>query len=129
MHEYSLALGLLDALREHLRQHPLTSRIAKVHVRQGELLVLSEEALKEAWRILTEGTELAGSELELEKVPVKVRCAPCGYTGPVNYLSEEGWHWAVPVLQCPRCGSRAEVVEGRDLAIVGLSVAEPLSPP
>jgi len=57
-------------------------------------------------------------------VPVKVRCPACTYEGPVKYVSEEGWHFAVPVLACPKCGGRTDVVAGRDLAIVGLSVAE-----
>lgn len=33
---------------------------------ERELLILSEEALAEAWRILTDGTEVAGSELRIE---------------------------------------------------------------
>ncbi len=124
MHEYSLARALLDGLTEHLHQHPVEGRVRAVHVRKGELLILAEEALAEAWRILTDGTPVAGSELRIEKVPVRVRCPACGYEGPVRYLSEEGWHFAVPVLACPECQSRAEVIEGRDLAIVGLSVDE-----
>ncbi|MCR4391736.1 MAG: hydrogenase maturation nickel metallochaperone HypA [Candidatus Acetothermia bacterium] len=128
MHEYSLAQALLEGLLAHLREHPAPGSIAAVHVRQGELLVLSTEALREAWRILTEGTVVAGSDLVVERVPAKVRCPGCGYLGPVRYLAEEGWHFAVPVLACPRCGGRAEVVEGRDLAIVGLSVDDATPP-
>ncbi len=126
VHEYSLAHALLDGLTEHLRAHPVSGRVKAVHVRKGELLVLSEEALREAWRILTEGTSLAGSELRIEPVPVAVRCPACGYEGPVRYTDEEGWHFAVPVLACPRCGGRADVAAGRDLAIVALSVDEDL---
>lgn len=125
MHEYSLAQALLEGLLTHLKEHPVDGRVRKVHVRKGELLVLSEEALAEAWRILTAGTGVAGAELRIEKVPVRVRCPTCGYAGPVRYASEEGWHFAVPLLACPQCGGRADVVEGRDLAIVGLTVAEP----
>lgn len=128
MHEYSLAQALLDSLTDHLREHPVGGRIRAVHVRKGELLILSEEALAEAWRILAEGTEAAGSELRVERVPVKVRCPTCGYEGPVRYSTEGGWHFAVPVLACPRCGGRTEVVEGRELAIVGLSVDEAVPP-
>jgi hydrogenase nickel incorporation protein HypA/HybF len=122
MHEYSLAQALIEGLREHLREHPVAGRVRKVHVRKGELLILSEEALAEAWRILAEGTEVAGAELRIERVPVKVRCRTCGYAGSVKYVSEEGWHFAGPVLACPQCAARADVIEGRDLAIVGLSV-------
>lgn len=122
MHEYSLAHALLEGLTAHLHQQPVQGQVKVVHVRKGELLVLSEQALSEAWRILSEGTELAGSELRIESVPVKVRCGSCGYEGPVAYVREEGWHFAVPVLACPQCGGRAEVIAGRDLAIVGLSV-------
>lgn len=125
MHEYSLAQALLDGLLEHLRNHPPPGRVAKVHLRQGELLVLSEWALREAWRILAEGTEVAGAELVIEKAPVRGRCLSCGYEGAVGYLKDEGWHFAVPVLACPRCGERTEVLSGRELAIVGLSVDDP----
>lgn len=124
MHEYSLAHALLEGLSEHLRREPVSGRVRAVHVRKGELLILSGEALAEAWRILTEGTPLAGAELQIETVPVRVRCGGCGYEGPVRYAREEGWHFAVPVLACPRCGGRAQVAEGRDLAIVGLTVDE-----
>ncbi|HPD06463.1 MAG TPA: hydrogenase maturation nickel metallochaperone HypA [Candidatus Bipolaricaulis sp.] len=131
MHEYSLADALLAGLTEYLRAHPVAGRVREVHLRKGELLILSAEALAEAWRILTEGTEVAGSELRIEAIPVRVRCSGCGYEGPVRYASEEGWHFAVPVLACPRCAGRAEVIEGRDLAIVGLSVDDGVeaSPP
>jgi len=124
VHEYSLAQALLDGLTEHLRQHPVKGRVRAVHVRKGELLILSQEALGEAWRILAAGTPVAGSEVQIEKVPVKVRCPACGYEGPVKYVREAGWHFAVPVLACPTCGGRADVMEGRDLAIVSLSVDE-----
>jgi len=124
VHEYSLAHSLLSGLLEHLAAHPVEGRILKVHIRQGELLILSEEALREAWRILAEGTPLAGSELEIEKVPVRVRCRACGYRGDARYLTEEGWHQAIPILACPGCGARVELLEGKDLAIVGLTVEE-----
>ncbi len=124
MHEYSLAHSLLSALLEHLEKHPAPGRIRKVHVKKGELLILSEWALKEAWRILAEGTKLSGSELVLENVPVRVRCPSCGYEGNARYLAEEGWHQAIPILSCPRCGAPVEIREGRELAIVGLTVDE-----
>lgn len=124
MHEYSLAQSLLLSLSERLRDHPPPGRVVKVHVRKGELLVLSEWALKEAWRILCEGTELSGAELVLENVPVRAHCDACGYAGNVRYLAEEGWHVSVPILACPRCGGKLGIVEGRELAIVALTVEE-----
>lgn len=122
MHEYSLVQALLEGLLDHLREHPVNGHIRVVHVRKGELLILSQEALGEAWTILSEGTEVGGSEIRIERIPVKVRCPTCGYEGPVKYASEEGWHFSVPVLACPHCAGRTNVIEGRDLAIVGLSV-------
>jgi hydrogenase nickel incorporation protein HypA/HybF len=124
MHEYSLAQALLESLLAYLREHPVSGRIKKVHVQKGELLLLSEWALKEAFRILADGTGLSGAELQIESVPVLVRCPSCGYEGDVRYLAEEGWHVAVPVLACPRCGAPVELRAGKDLAIVGLSVEE-----
>ncbi len=126
MHEYSLAHGLLEALLGHLRSHPVGAPVRAVHVRKGELVILSEEALREAWRILSEGTQLAGSELELEPVPTRIRCQSCGYDGPAGKLSpDEAWHAQIPLLSCPRCGGRVDVLEGKELAAVSLSVDSP----
>ena len=124
MHEYSLAQSLLSSLLEYLRRHPVPGRIKKVHVQKGELVVLSEWALKEAFSILAEGTVLSGAELAIENVPVRVRCPSCGYEGDARYLTEEGWHLSVPILSCPRCGERVELLSGKELAIIGLSVEE-----
>ncbi len=124
MHEYSLAFSLFEALRARLAGDPPAGKVKLVHVRQGELLSLSHEALKEAWRIITEGTELSGSELSIELVPVRVRCPRCGFEGNARYIGEGDRHFRIPVLSCPECGARVEVVEGRDLAIVALTVEE-----
>ncbi len=126
MHEYSLAHGLLEALVSHLRNHPVEGEIRAVQVQKGELNILSEEALKEAWRILSEGTPLAGSQLELERMSTRVRCTSCGYEGSPGQLSpDEGWHAQIPILSCPKCGERVEVVQGKELAAVSLTVDTP----
>ncbi len=123
MHEYSVAHGLLEALLAHLHAHPVGGHVRVVHVRKGELVILSAEALGEAWKILSEGTALAGSQLELETVSTKVRCAACEYEGPAGRLCpDEAWHAQFPLLSCPRCGARVEVVEGKELVAVSLSV-------
>ncbi len=130
MHEYSLAHALLQGLLDHLEAEPVQGTITQVQVRKGELVILSEEALCEAWRILVEGTPLAGSELSLERVPSRLSCASCGYDGPARYIGEEsGWHMAIPVLACPRCGARVEVLAGKELAIVGLTLEMQDAPP
>jgi len=46
--------------------------------------------LNQAGRIISEAPDLAGSELELERVSLRVRCLACGYEGPVSYLGDEG---------------------------------------
>ena len=112
MHEYSLAQGLLGSLLDYLREHPVPGRVKKVHVQKGELVILSE------------GTELSGAELVIENVPVRVRCPSCGYEGDARYLTEEGWHMAIPILSCPQCGLPVEIISGKELAIVGLSIEE-----
>jgi len=130
VHEYSLAHALLQGLLEHLEVEPVPGTITQVLVRKGELVILSEEALGEAWRILVEGTAVAGSELAIERVPSRLSCASCGYDGPAGYIGEEsGWHMAIPILACPRCGARVEVLAGKELAIVGLTLEKQDAPP
>jgi hydrogenase nickel incorporation protein HypA/HybF len=106
MHEYSLAQGLLGSLLDYLREHPVPGRVKKVHVQKGELVILSEWALKEAFSILSEGTELSGAELVIENVPVRVRCPSCGYEGDAVTSQRKDGTWPyrsfpVPNVACP----------------------------
>ena len=120
MHEYSVASELISALLPKLEEHP--GRITAVVLVKGELRILSDTALRNAYDLLSQGTRLEGSDLVVEPVEVRVRCAACGYRGPADHVSEEAFHFAIPILTCPTCGGEVDVEAGRELYVDRVTV-------
>jgi hydrogenase nickel incorporation protein HypA/HybF len=115
MHEFSVVSELISALLPELADH--SGRVSAVVLVKGELRILSDAALEHAFDLLSQGTRLEGSKLVIEPVGVRVRCGSCGYGGPAEHASEESFHFAIPILSCPSCGSEIEVEAGRELYV------------
>lgn len=122
MHEYTVVDELIGALVPRLCEHP--GRVRAVVVRKGELRILSDHALVSAFEILARGTRLEGAELVVETVATVVSCAACGYRGSTGRLVEEGDHFSIPVLSCPRCGSEVRVDAGRELYVDHVTLSD-----
>lgn len=127
MHEYSIADQLVTSLEEQVDEDQLRNTRV-VHIRLGELRMLSQEALRKAYQIITEDTVLSGSSLEFETVPVAVTCSDCDYSGPVDYDRDLMDHYSIPMLSCPECGGRVTVDSGRELEVRSLTVEEEQPP-
>ncbi|MBN1859817.1 hydrogenase maturation nickel metallochaperone HypA [Candidatus Bipolaricaulota bacterium] len=122
MHEYSVAAELIAAVLPHAES--VSGRIVAVVLRKGELRILSNHALKEAFSIASTGTLLEGTNLRIEQVPAAVHCLHCGFRGRPETLSDPRFHFAVPVLSCPQCGEDVEITAGRELLIDRVTVDE-----
>ncbi len=114
MHEYSVVRELLSLLLPRLEGVP--GAIETVFLRKGELLVLSDRALQGAFE---------GAKLSIEPVEARLRCRSCGYEGPAERLTDGAFHFAIPILSCPRCKGEVEVVSGRELAVDRVEVSTP----
>ena len=123
MHEYSIAKELINTLIEQVSEDKL-SRAKKVHLELGELRIISREALSQAFRIVTEDTILGGAELEFEEVSLVASCNSCGFEGAVNYDDELSLHFSVPVLSCPECGSKVQIIKGNELSVKSLTIED-----
>jgi len=115
MHEYSIASELVSALLEKLAEH--SGRVSKVFVQKGELRILSDPALGTAFEMLAQGTRLEGAELVIEVVPARISCSACGYEGVAEYAENETFHYAIPILSCPKCEAAITVLSGRELSV------------
>lgn len=127
MHEYSVAEELVRAVLRELAARGLKGeRIKEVHLRKGELRLLADEALKQAYELLIIETPLAGSRLVIEEVKAELSCPSCDYRGPVAYPDDPAYHFLflAPIMACPRCGGVVELTRGRELELVRLVVVE-----
>ncbi len=123
MHEYSVMSQLVSVLVKEIdvKYH---DRIKTVHIEIGELTFLEPDALEFAFSIITKGTILQGAELEVKTLESIVKCGGCGYQGILTYSEEYPDHIRIPVISCPRCGSKPELIQGRETMIKNITVME-----
>jgi hydrogenase nickel incorporation protein HypA/HybF len=67
MHELSIAMGIVDGVREELAAHG-ESTVVAVHVRLGRFSGVDAEALLFSYDAACEGTPLEGSQLRIDVV-------------------------------------------------------------
>ena len=82
------------------------AKVTVVRLRIGRFSGVQPEALRFAWGVLCKGTDLEPAELEIEEVPIHLRCRQC-----------ESEYAADPDdLSCPLCESlEFELLSGREM--------------
>jgi Zn finger protein HypA/HybF involved in hydrogenase expression len=93
MHEVSLVAELIGECERRSGGRP----VQLVRVRHASSI--AEPALRQAFRMLTEGSRMADTALETEAFEVGLRCA-CGFHGALGHDDLIGGAVAV----CPACG-------------------------
>jgi len=89
--------------------------VTRVLVRIGHLRQVVPDALTFSWEMLSTGTDLEGSVLEVDSVPAVVSCSACGEETTLD----------LPILACGRCYSReVTLISGEEFAVVSLELAE-----
>jgi Zn finger protein HypA/HybF involved in hydrogenase expression len=92
MHEVSLVAELVEACE----RAAAGATIRTVRVRHAS--AIPEDAVRQAFALLTSGTALGTARLELSSFDLVVRC-PCGFTGPLDHGALD----AGPFSECPSC--------------------------
>jgi hydrogenase nickel incorporation protein HypA/HybF len=114
VHELSVAQGLLEIIEEEARPYP-GARVTRVLVRIGKLSAVVPDALRFAFEVITRGGIAEGASLEIEEVPLRIRCRQCAQ----EYTLED------PFMVCPRCeGLDVEMVSGRELEITSMEIED-----
>lgn len=114
MHEFSIGQRIVDAVLDELgRLDPPPVRLCKTRVVVGALHQVVPDYLMSAYELLSEGTPLAGSALELILAPVVVRCRTCAWQGSID----------VPLFRCGACQSLGvDMIGGKELYLDHLEV-------
>jgi len=110
----SIAEGIVEILKEEMRKHNAKG-LKTVTLQVGRLSMVVPESLIFCFRVLVEGTELEGTELLVETVPLKGICQDCGkpFESP-NYIFE-----------CPVCqGPNLRLTDGQGIYISEMEIEE-----
>jgi len=114
VHELSIAQAIVDVALRHAGEDHVTA----VAVRVGKLRQVVPSALEFSFELCAHGTAVDGATLELEVVPVGVRCRGCGARSEPEEFP----------LACAACGSLGvEVVQGEELEVQSLELEAGLS--
>jgi hydrogenase nickel incorporation protein HypA/HybF len=100
MHEYGLAEGVLDTVRQRAGGR----KVAGIRVRFGVRHAVDEDSLAQAFGLVAEGTEAAGAAVTLVTVPAALACRDCGRSGQTTDL----------LAACPACGGDNVEISGGD---------------
>jgi hydrogenase nickel incorporation protein HypA/HybF len=105
MHELSIVASLFEILEAKARENQAT-KIVRVMLKVGKLAGVVPEFLQSAFDSYKQDTIAAEARLEIEEVPLKMRCRKCA-----TEIEKEDF-----ILVCPSCGSTdIEILEGMDL--------------
>jgi hydrogenase nickel incorporation protein HypA/HybF len=114
MHELSIAMGIVDAALDESQRRGV--EVSAVHLRLGALSGVVKDALMFSWEVACQDTDLQGSQLIVEDVPVIVFCNQC---------QRERELPSVQLFACPECGAPTmDVRHGKELEVFALEIQE-----
>jgi hydrogenase nickel incorporation protein HypA/HybF len=115
MHEMGIAMQIIDIAVASIPADLKNSQVKKINIKVGKLSAVVPESLQFCFQIAAQDTPLRDAELNIEEIPLKIRCTDCG----VEWIAHE------PVFLCRKCsGKSIEMISGRELDITSIEVVE-----
>ena len=112
MHEFGIAKNIFDAVNKEVKKRDI-SKVISIKLEVGKLTAIVPSALEFCFEVITEGTLLEGSKLDIIDIPLKMKCKKCSHVYEVKDYS----------YNCPMCeNSDCEMVSGDELLIKNLEV-------
>ncbi|MFA6570353.1 MAG: hydrogenase maturation nickel metallochaperone HypA [Bacteroidota bacterium] len=112
MHEVSIAQNIIEIVNSYLPE-PNNVDVKTVNVKVGVFTSIMPDALRFGYEVLTHGTHLQNSVLNIEEVSLKVKCNICG----VETGAEPSF------IFCNSCGSvDVAILEGTELNISDIEI-------
>ncbi len=112
VHEVAIAQQMIEAVVETAGRHG-GGHVRVARMLLGRLTCVDPESLTFAFEVACRGTCAQGCRLEIQRVPLVLRCRECGDEGQREQ----------PVDPCPRCGARGgDVLQGREIRLTTLDV-------
>jgi hydrogenase nickel incorporation protein HypA/HybF len=114
MHEFGIAQSLLEIVEQEALSYE-GAKVTLVRLQIGRLSGVMPDALRFAFEALRTGGVAEGSSLEIEEIPLSIKCHQCG---KISVLED-------PFLICPYCESvDIEILSGRELQIQNMEIED-----
>jgi len=114
MHEMSIAQGIFDIVKEEMVRHEV-QKLESINIATGKLAAIVPQHLKLCFEMIADGTELAGTNLNIREIPLGYLCRACGE----EFDSEQ------MEFTCISCGEEnPTLIRGRELTIENIEVGE-----
>ncbi len=115
MHEMGIAMEIVEIAISSIPDDIKNARVERVNLKVGKMSAIVVESLRFCFEIVAKDTLLSGAKLNVEEIPVVVRCRECNFEWTVNE----------PVFTCRECKSGLiDIVSGRELDITSIEVVD-----
>ena len=112
MHELSIVASLFEIMEEKAKEHR-AKEISLVRLKVGKLSGVVPEFLQSAFNLYKKDTIAATASLEVEEVPLRIKCKKCGVVTEAADF----------VFICSACGSKGlEIIEGTELLLAKIDL-------
>lgn len=112
MHELSVTQSIINISSEEAEKHK-AKKVKEIKILVGELSGLIPETIQYYFDIASKGTKVEGAKLNIEKVPIKVRCNECGFEAEMDRNS----------YCCKNCESlNIKIIKGTEFLIQSMEV-------
>lgn len=112
MHEFSLAMNILDSCARELEQAG-GSKITGIRLEVGSLSGVMAESLRFALEAGHEDNVLKNAQISIDELPARLQCKACGQDFEATEI----------YTPCPQCGSFGhQVLAGKDLIIKSITI-------
>ncbi|MGN0316950.1 MAG: hydrogenase maturation nickel metallochaperone HypA [Lachnospira sp.] len=114
MHELPVTQGLCDlVVREADRAK--ASKVCSITVKMGAACDYVPEILQEYFDVLSEGTVANGAKLQIETVPITMRCNDCNKEYETPHYNPF----------CPQCsGNHTSMITGNEFYVDNIEIEE-----
>lgn len=103
MHELPVINSILDICLKHAKKND-AQKIVTVNLKVREMSDLEPEWMQKYFSHITKGTIAEGCRLQIEVVPIVLRCDSCGHEFNANIREVEA-------VKCPECDSQEFKIE------------------
>ncbi len=108
MHEYGLAEGVLDTVRQRADGR----KVAAIKVRFGVRHAVDAESMSQAFTFVASGTEAADATVDTVIVPARLACRSCGQDAETSDV----------LATCPSCnGDDVEITGGDEMTLESIT--------